>query len=1203
MKKRILLGIWILSIIVILSSIVNAGYLQGTPDHMDAGYNSSFWKLDGGTFYTNDTIVYEGPGSIYLKAGENGYLINLTSVDTTCAVRIYFDGCKGGIVSGLQIRDTPYSESIFFCSKANTNPGYWTYYSGSGYVDTGIPIVQDQWNELAVTYWSNDTTILYLNGANILNFQYSGPNTITGVGLGTFSTASDCPVLFDYFRCWTGTYTDEPSVGDTTPPTNSSWKVTSGNVVYGQDTTAWNYGGTINITSDSLSLNVTTDESSNGSCVLDHDWNYTYTINQSPIEDGIPVYKFPLTDTTDHFYIVYDDISIGNHCLYCSFIDSSGNEFTHSSSGCLPVYRLSISAPNVTLISPADSSADSDGIINFTFKAVTDSSLVNCSLFGNWSGWEIKQTIYNVLNDTTTNFSLVTLPKGSYGWNAECCDENHLCNFSGNNYTFTVLNQPPSHTTPVLNSSLGYNSTTDDLVCHNQSTYDTDNDKVTNIYSWYRDSSSFASLNLPFETDADDYSGNNNNGVVYNAALVAGKYGNAYSFDGDDYIHILDSSSLDFTNAKSWELWLKRDSTGAQALFDKSNAANQRNYKLEFDADNKLVFSYSIAGGAGAESWLTKTQADFNEGSYSNIIWDTEHVELSPGQGSGTYISAIFDANSSSSWDSIDWREAIPYGEELPDNKGSDSGADMTGNVLLLHMNEASGTIVDYSGEGNSGTYNGGLYSQSGKLNTAIGFDGINDAVTIGASSSLDIGPQVSVEVWLYPRSCPTQASPENYDAFTFIETQSGGYHRGIWGNGSCQIYLQPGAGTGAAQQTNIEYPLNQWTHLAVNYYQSGSDVIHELYIDGVLKDNHTYSSTTLWSNAGYYKLGSDSLGRYLDGTLDELAIYNRTLSATEILNHYKRGALRLNLTARSCDDVNCSGENFINIIDNPPQSLSVDDNRYFQYKFNFETDDISYSPELYNVTVDYTLYGANIMEVNITSNSSVTDTNWHHTGITYGNNNLKLYLDGSLDNSKTETNLPQHKDNDLYISRDYSGSSYFAGDVDEVRIYDRALSAQQIQAHYNLEYNKIVSQELSPSDTWVCKVTPNDGFVDGETKQSNNLTIIGNIFDITFKVVDSYSGEQISTTNNLNIDCTNNWAVSGVNNPYGPVVFYEGTYSCTFTGSGVFDYYDKTITFTADADKTIDVSMSKRGWLTPEEHFWLESVYDCLYGNVSCNI
>lgn len=61
-----------------------------------------------------------------------------------------------------------------------------------------------------------------------------------------------------------------------------------------------------------------------------------------------------------------------------------------------------------------------------------------------------------------------------------------------------------------------------------------------------------------------------------------------------------------------------------------------------------------------------------------------------------------------------------------------------------------------------------------------------------------------------------------------------------------------------------------------------------------------------------------------------------------------------VDLYARSCDDLFCEGEVFIDVFDMSPQDLSLDNNRYFQYKFQFETDDTGYSPELYDVSINY---------------------------------------------------------------------------------------------------------------------------------------------------------------------------------------------------------------------------------------------------------
>ena len=93
-------------------------------------------------------------------------------------------------------------------------------------------------------------------------------------------------------------------------------------------------------------------------------------------------------------------------------------------------------------------------------------------------------------------------------------------------------------------------------------------------------------------------------------------------------------------------------------------------------------------------------------------------------------------------------------------------------------------------------------------------------------------------------------------------------------------------------------------------------------------------------------------------------------LSAEEILNIYKRGALRLNLTVRSCDDSSCTDDPWNETYTNSTfNSLSVSNNRYFQYRAYFETDTFSYSPELKSVVIGPTHYPGD--------NPTVQNNNW----------------------------------------------------------------------------------------------------------------------------------------------------------------------------------------------------------------------------------
>jgi hypothetical protein len=105
----------------------------------------------------------------------------------------------------------------------------------------------------------------------------------------------------------------------------------------------------------------------------------------------------------------------------------------------------------------------------------------------------------------------------------------------------------------------------------------------------------------PFNGNANDESGNGNNGTVYGAALASDRFGNAnnaFSFDGiDDYIDCYTNSLLGATNSQplTISVWVYAEPTAGGAILSKYynyDAANS-NYFLIYSPANTSV---SIAG-------------------------------------------------------------------------------------------------------------------------------------------------------------------------------------------------------------------------------------------------------------------------------------------------------------------------------------------------------------------------------------------------------------------------------------------------------------------------------------------------------------------------------------------------------------------------------------------------------------------------------
>jgi len=128
-----------------------------------------------------------------------------------------------------------------------------------------------------------------------------------------------------------------------------------------------------------------------------------------------------------------------------------------------------------------------------------------------------------------------------------------------------------------------------------------------------------------------------------------------------------------------------------------------------------------------------------------------------------------------------------------------------------------------------------------------------------------------------------------------------------------------------------------------------------------------------------------------------------------------------------------------------------------------------------------------------------LTPGTWYHVAATYSGGVLDLYINGVLGATRSNAggNIRVSSDSLKIGARNPTPERFFDGKIDEVKIYSFALTPEQIYQSYLQSKDgfstetKIVSEETSAGDEWQCEVTPSDLQLDGETKQSNTLTIL----------------------------------------------------------------------------------------------------------------
>ena len=201
----------------------------------------------------------------------------------------------------------------------------------------------------------------------------------------------------------------------------------------------------------------------------------------------------------------------------------------------------------------------------------------------------------------------------------------------------------------------------------------------------------------------------------------------------------------------------------------------------------------------------------------------------------------------------------------------------------------AGTTAIDGSGNNNSGTLNGATWA-AGKTGAALNFNGAGASVDFGSPAALANLGSFTWGLWANPAGDPGRGygpAMEKGTGSTQIKTLTFGPATGS-SPGKITALVRA-AGVNAYSETNVNtYAVGVWNHWAVIYDDSGDRRIH-IYRDGVEVSyvTQTAASGTLTPDAGYgLSFGATAGNGYysFNGRLDEIKIFNRALSAAEVL-------------------------------------------------------------------------------------------------------------------------------------------------------------------------------------------------------------------------------------------------------------------------------------------------------------------------------
>lgn len=218
-----------------------------------------------------------------------------------------------------------------------------------------------------------------------------------------------------------------------------------------------------------------------------------------------------------------------------------------------------------------------------------------------------------------------------------------------------------------------------------------------------------------------------------------------------------------------------------------------------------------------------------------------------------------------------------------------------------------SGLLSWWSGDGhandlqngNHGTLHGGATFATGKVGPAFSFDGVDDFVEMPENGSLDLSGDFTIEAWINPQqlntSTPVSAPPvvSKYDFSGALQANTS-YAVFLRTDGSLVFGVLCEHDMGATTPGSV-IGIGDFTHVAAVYRRTPVPSM-EVYVNGALQPVITTQGScgSINQNDIPFRIGmrGDAASTdFLNGQVDEVSVYNRALSAAEILAIYDAGA------------------------------------------------------------------------------------------------------------------------------------------------------------------------------------------------------------------------------------------------------------------------------------------------------------------------
>ncbi len=598
-----------------------------------------------------------------------------------------------------------------------------------------------------------------------------------------------------------------------------------------------------------------------------------------------------------------------------------------------------------------------------------------------------------------------------------------------------------------------------------------------------------------------DISGNNNGGVINGSTWEVGYDGAGMEFtSGAAFVNAGTNNTLDATSALTLTTWVKQSAlpTGPQVILKKATPG-EAGYMVE----------YSIAAGgyrmgvfiSGAWRWSNAVSIPLDQWTHLAFTYDGAQINAyrnGVAVGAAVAQTGQIVASTNELWVGRDVANPLDvtrrFRGTLDDVRvytraisAAEVAAISAGNPAAQWTLDAGAgaTAADVSGSGNTGTIIGATWG-GGQSGGGLSFNGTGNYIDAGNGVGLRATTAITLAFWVKQAAAPTgpqtilKKAVAGQAGYTVeYSVAAGGYRMGLFIGGTWRW------------SNALTIDAGKWTHMSFTYDGSTIRAFKNGLAAGsaVEQTGHiAVAANNLWIARDV--ANANDANRYFNGALDDIRVYTRALNTGDILAigatgpvaNWKfdagSGTTAVDSTGQnppasingatwiggiSGSALNFSGGAYVsqsnNALLNPTAAITVAVwIKQAAYPTTSQTIVKKAVAGQAGYTIEYSMaMGGYRMGLFIDgawrwSNAvQAVAGQWTHLAFTYDGSQITPYVNGRwTGGAQAVTGAITPASADLWIGRDVANPSdanrYFNGGIDDVRIYDRCLSAAEVQ-------------------------------------------------------------------------------------------------------------------------------------------------------------